>query len=139
MNSTRCPIVAINDALALLDTGRVQTARAALADLPELVMAAMGRAEERGRREGERKLGELDVDRAGKNALRARERIPQPTTEAPPLTHRDPLRAALADPATRQRASVLLRLDDSLLLRVAAGRLELAPGHRRLLRGMIGR
>lgn len=123
-----CPITAAQDALTLLRSGRAAMALRILEGLPALTEAQLVDARGSGFAEG------WDAHLMAVERRQAQPRL-APTPPAPRKPSRTEwLRDALADPSQRERARAALRMEDSLLDRVAAGTATLSGAHWRRLR-----
>jgi hypothetical protein len=121
VNYTMTPAAQVAvDVLLLLRRGRVGPALAQLERLPALVRAEVDAAYDRGR---------LDLAREITHG--------KPERQPAPKRH-EWLRGRIADPELRARARATLRLDDTLLDRVAAGTVQLSPDSWRKLRRELG-
>jgi hypothetical protein len=136
------PLDGVREALALLQSGMVGKATRLLERVPDLIederlvhAAHLEAARRSTAAEVQMRynLGYLEGRAAGERAMH-RKLAPKPPPTPTGPRRLEWLREMLADPQRREAARAVLRMDDALLDRVAAGRAGLAPALWRRLR-----
>jgi hypothetical protein len=125
-----CPITATQDALTLLRSGRAAMALRILEGLPALIEAQLVDVRGSGFAEG---WDAHLIAEAHAKAPSAAQTVGT-ATAVRPRSRLDTLREALADPEQRARLRAVLRMEDWLLDRIAAGTATLSGTQWRKLR-----
>jgi hypothetical protein len=119
-------IATIRDALLLLQSGRVGMATRLLERLPELIEAER-RFHAREIR-SQCNVAYIEGRMAGERAMHRKLAPKPPPTPTGPRRH-EWLQGVLAIPRKRALACDILRMDDALLDRIAAGKVDLSPSY----------